>query len=235
MAPRPPSKPGRSSGCGRPTCRSPPTDRAPWRISPTGVLSLPVILGGTAAGCVGVAIGLRRLDERLIARTAILAAAFFVLSLVLDPARPDERAPPAHHAHGPRHRLGGFPAVLVGLVLQLVLAGVGGLTTLGINTLDIALPGVLVGALLRNFVARAAPGPAMLAAGLGAALAVALTTLGVALALTLSGEGLAGAAPLVGFANLPLMLVEGVVTAFAVGFLKKVRPELLAPSAALAA
>jgi cobalt/nickel transport system permease protein len=128
-----------------------------------------------------------------------------------------------------------FPAVLVGLVLQLVLAGVGGLTTLGINTLDIALPGVLVGALLRNFVARAAPGPAMLAAGLGAALAVALTTLGVALALTLSGEGLAGAAPLVGFANLPLMLVEGVVTAFAVGFLKKVRPELLAPSAALAA
>ncbi len=196
-----------------------------------GVLAWPVLLAGTAAAGVGVAIGLRQLDESRLARTAILAAAFFAVSLVMIPLGPSSVHLLLATLMGLTIGSAAFPAVLVGLVLQLVLTGVGGLTTLGINTLDIALPGVLVGVLLRGFVARAASGPAMLAAGLGAALAVALTTLGVALALIFSGEGLAGAAPLVGFANLPLMLVEGVVTAFAVGFLKKVRPELLAPSA----
>ena len=194
-----------------------------------GVLAWPVLAGGTAAAGIGLAFGLRRLDETRLARTAILAAAFFAVSLVMIPLGPTSVHLLLSTLMGLAIGSAAFPAVLVGLVLQLVLFGVGGLTTLGINTLNIALPGVLVGGLLRGHVARSGSGRAMLAAGLGAALAVVLTTLGVALALALSGEGLAAAAPLIGFANLPLCLAEGVVTAFAVGFLKKVRPELLAP------
>ena len=200
-----------------------------------GVLAAQVLIGGAAAAVAGVALGLRGLDDARILRAAALSAAFFTASLFMIPVGPTSVHLLLSTLMGLAIGWAAFPAILVGLALQLMLFGVGGLTTLGVNTLIIALPGVLAGLALRGPVLRAAPQVAMLYAGLGAAVAVALTTALAAGALALSGDPLAGAAPLVGVANIPLMAVEAVTTAFAVGFLRKVRPELLAPGQALAA
>jgi cobalt/nickel transport system permease protein len=195
-----------------------------------GVLSAPVLAGGAALAAAGVALGLRALDEARIARAAVLGAAFFACSLVMIPVGPSSTHLLLSTLMGLALGWAAVPAVLVGLTLQLALFGVGGLATLGVNTLNIAAPGVAVAALLRGRLLRAAPIPAMALAGAGAALTVGLTTAAVAAALALSAEPLGRAAPIVALANLPLMAVEAPATAFAVGFLRRVRPDLLAPA-----
>jgi cobalt/nickel transport system permease protein len=198
---------------------------------PDGVLSAPVLGAGAALAAAGVGFGLRALDEARLPRAAILSAAFFALSLVMIPLG-------ATSVHLLLSTLMGlmlgpaiFPAVLAGLLLQAMLFGVGGLTTLGVNTLNIALPGLLAGLLARRAAARAATPAAMAAAGGAAAGAVALTTAMVAGALALSDPAYRAAAAWVGLANLPLMAVEAAATAFAVGFLRRVRPETFATAA----
>jgi cobalt/nickel transport system permease protein len=121
-----------------------------------------------------------------------------------------------------------FPAVMIGLLLQAVLFGFGGVTTLGVNTVNIALPGVLFGALFAPLVARAGAGKAAVLAAACAALAVALTGGGVALALALSASEFVPSARIILVTYLPLMAGEALITGFAVSFLKRVRPETLA-------
>lgn len=201
-----------------------------------GVLSAPVLIAGGAAAAAGVAVGLRGLDDARIMRAAVLSAAFFTASLLMIPVGATSVHLLLSTLMGLAIGWAAFPAVLVGLTLQLMLFGVGGLTTLGVNTLNIALPGVLAGAALRGLMAREASGVvgrsvAMAGAALAAGCAVAATTAMVAGALALSGDGFAAAAPFVAVVNLPLMAVEAAVTAFAVGFLMKVKPELIAPDA----
>jgi cobalt/nickel transport system permease protein len=195
---------------------------------PDAVLSLPVLAGGGALAAGGVAWGLHELDERRIPLVAILAAAFFTTSLLAVPVGPSSvhllLAGLMGFLIGPAT----FPAVLVGLLLQALLFCFGGLTTLGVNTLDIALPGVLLGLLLGPVLARLPAARAGLLAGLGAALAVAGTGGLVVLALALSSAEFVPSARIMLLTYLPLMLGEAAVTGFAVLFLKRVRPDLFA-------
>lgn len=55
---------------------------------PDGVLSLPVLVGGAVLAAGGLALGLRRLEDAEIPKTAILAAMFFVASLIAVPVGP---------------------------------------------------------------------------------------------------------------------------------------------------
>jgi cobalt/nickel transport system permease protein len=121
-----------------------------------------------------------------------------------------------------------IPAVFVGLLLQSVLFGFGGLTTLGINTVNIALPGVLLGALFSPLVARSSVTMATLLAAICGALAVALAGTGVALALVLSASEFVPSAKILLVTYLPLMVAEALITGFAIAFLKRVKPEMLA-------
>jgi cobalt/nickel transport system permease protein len=195
---------------------------------PDGVLSAPVLAGGAALAAVGVAAGLRALDEARLPAAALLSAAFFALSLVMIPLGPTSVHLLLSALMGLTIGVAAFPAVLVGLGLQLALFGAGGLTTLGVNTLIIAGPGWIAGALARPAVARGPAGRAAAAGALAGGGAVLLTTAAVAAALALSDPAYRGAAALVGLANLPLLAAEAAVTGFAVGFLRRVRPETFA-------
>ncbi|MCB9947071.1 MAG: cobalt transporter CbiM [Rhodospirillaceae bacterium] len=198
---------------------------------PDGVLSPAVLAGGGILAAGGLAAALRHLDEARIARTAILAAVFFAASLIVVPVGPSS----VHLLLGALMGLvigtATFPAVLIALVLQAVLFGFGGLTTLGVNTFNIALPGVLFGLLAHGYVGRAQAPAAMLAAGAAAAAAVAGTAGLVALALILSSADFVQPAKVLGLTYLPLMLAEALITGFAVGFLKRVKPEIFLASA----
>lgn len=199
---------------------------------PDGVLSAPVLIGGWAIAGTAVAVSLRRLDDRTIPRAAILSATFFVASLIAVPVGPSSVHLLLAGLMGLTIGILAMPAVMVGLLLQALLFGFGGLTTLGINTVNIALPGVLCGALLAPLVARATPARAALLGGLCGALSVALTGLGVAAALALSASAYGPSAKIVLVTYLPLMVGEGLITGFAVSFLKRVKPEILAGGAA---
>lgn len=194
---------------------------------PDGLLSLPVLVGGGIAAAAGVAVGLRSLDDARIPEIAILAAMFFVASLFSIPVGPSSVHLLLSGLMGLTIGLATFPAVMVGLLLQTLLFGFGGLTTLGVNTLNIALPGVVFGWLFLPLVRRLPPARAAIAAFFCAALSVAGTGGGVALALALSSSDFIPSARIIGLTYLPLMLGEGLITAFAVAFLKRVRPEAL--------
>ncbi|WP_075222759.1 cobalt transporter CbiM [Acuticoccus yangtzensis] len=196
---------------------------------PDGILSAPVLVGGAVAAAAGVGLALRRIDERAIPRVAILAAVFFAGSLIAVPVGPSSVHLVFGGLMGVMLGLGIFPAVLVALVLQAVLFGFGGLTTLGVNTFNIALPGALLGGLLGPMIRRASPpGAAALAAVAGAGSVVGNGVL-VALTLRLSSPDYAPVASVVVATYLPLVLVEGAITAFAAGFLARVKPDALSP------
>lgn len=191
-----------------------------------GVLSGPVLASGAALAAVGTAVGLKQLDYERIPRAAILSAAFFVASLVHVPIGPSSVHLILNGIVGLLLGWAAFPAILVALVLQGVLFQFGGITTLGVNTLIMAAPAVICYYLFSPLLFRK---PALAAAGAFAAgfLSVLMGGVVAASALMFTEEGFFEVASAVIIAHIPVMVIEGVVTAFCVSFLKKVQPELL--------
>lgn len=199
---------------------------------PDGILSAPVLIGGAVMAAGGVALALRGLEDRAIPRMAVLGAVFFTGSLIAVPVGPSSVHPMFAGLMGLMLGRGAFAAVAVGLALQVLLFGVGGLTTLGVNTVNIALPGVLLGWMLGPLVLRSTGARRLaLAAALGG-LAVLGTGALVALVLALSAPEYTPVARVMLVTYLPLALAEAALTAAVVGFLARVQPEALAPAGA---
>ncbi|WP_334174327.1 cobalt transporter CbiM [Pseudoxanthobacter sp.] len=199
---------------------------------PDGVLSAPVLIAGGVVALAGVGLGLRRLDDRLIPRAGILAAALFVGSLISVPVGPSSVHVLLSGLMGIMLGVAAFPAVLVMLLLQALLFGFGGLTTLGVNTVNIALPGVVCALLLGPAIrgTRHAATRAVLA-GLAGALSVAGTGGLVALSLFLSSSEYTPVASILIATYVPLMIGEAFITAAIVAFLARVQPDALRPVA----
>lgn len=199
---------------------------------PDGILSAPVLIGGAVLAAGGVALALRGLEDRAIPRMAVLGAVFFTGSLIAVPVGPSSVHPMFAGLMGLMLGPGAIAAVAVGLALQVLLFGVGGLTTLGVNTVNIALPGVLLGWMLGPLVLRSTGARRLaLAAALGG-LAVLGTGALVALVLALSAPEYTPVARVMLVTYLPLALAEAALTAAVVGFLARVQPEALAPAGA---
>ena len=190
-----------------------------------GVLSAPVLISGAALAAAGTALGLRRLDLESVMPTALLSSAFFVASLVHVPIGPGSVHLVLSGLLGLTLGWACFPAILVGLVLQAVFFQFGGLTILGVNTVTMAAPAVLCRYLFRRWLDKPSTRPgAAFAAGF---LSILLSSLLTALALAFSDEGFLATAQTVIAANVPVMVIEGFITAFIVGFIAKVQPEIL--------
>ena len=191
-----------------------------------GVLS-PAILGaGAALAAAGTAVGLRRLDYDRLMTVAILAAAFFVGSLIHVPIGPASAHLILNGLVGVILGWAAFPAILVALVLQSVLFQYGGFTVLGVNAFNMAFPAVLCFYLTRPLLTRTGRLRAAGAFCCGA-LSVAGAGLLTALSLSFTSEGFLQAAQVLFVAHIPVMIAEGIVTVLAVSFLARVRPEIL--------
>ena len=191
-----------------------------------GVLSGPVLISGIVLAAAGTAIGLKKLDYDRIPRAAILSASFFVASLIHVPIGPSSVHLILNGIVGLILGWGAFPVILVALALQAVFFQFGGITTLGANTVIMALPAVLCYYLFGNLVGKG-PRIALPAAFLCGFLSVFLAGILVGLALTFTEENFLKAAYLVVMAHLPVMIIEGIITVFCVVFLKKVQPDML--------
>lgn len=197
---------------------------------PDGLLAVPVLLGGAAIAVAGTAIALRKIDDRAIPRLAILSATFFAVSLISVPIGPSSIHLLLAGLMGLMLGWGVFPAVLIALALQAVLFGFGGLSSLGVNTVNIALPGAVLGGLLGVFIRRlSSPKHLALFAGVLAALCVLATGSLVALSLWLSSPDYTPAAKVLLVTYLPLALADGVFTSIIIGFLMRVKPQAILP------
>jgi cobalt/nickel transport system permease protein len=194
---------------------------------PDGVLSAPVLLAGATATAGLLAVALRRLDYERIPQAAVLAAGFFVASLVTVPVGPSSVHLMLTGLMGVLLGWTAVPTVLVALVLQALFFGYGGVLVLGNNTFNIALPALLCAWLVRPWVARAGPGGRLWAGAVAGGGAVLASGALVAGSLAASGEAFVPAAQVILLTYLPLAAVEGVITATVLAFLGRVAPEYL--------
>ena len=191
-----------------------------------GVLSGPVLVSGAALAAVGTAIGLKKLDYDRIARAGILSAAFFVASLIHVPIGPSNAHLILNGLVGLLLGWAAFPVILVALVLQAMLFQFGGITALGVNTIIMALPAVICclafGPLLHKNATLALV--ATFACGF---LSVFLSAIILGLALLFTEENFLEVSMIVIAAHIPVMIVEGMITAICVAFIRKVQPSML--------
>lgn len=191
-----------------------------------GVLSLPVLVTGAGLAAVGTAVGLKKLDYDRIAQAGILSASFFVASLIHVPLGPSNVHLILNGVVGLLLGWGAVPAIVVALLLQAVLFQFGGITTLGVNTVIMAGPAVICYLVFGPMISKN-PRIAFAAAFAVGFFSVLLGGILVGLALMFTEKNFLEIAGLVVTAHIPIMIIEGFVTAFCVSFLKKVQPSLL--------
>jgi len=192
-----------------------------------GILSAPVLVSGAGMTAMAVGYSLKEMKHKEVPKVAILSSVFFVASLIHVPLGPSSVHLILNGVIGVLLGWSAFPAILVALALQGVLFQFGGITTLGINTFNMAFPAIICFYLFNRGIRGENNFIALILAFVCGFLAVLLSGIMVAAALVFTGEPFMQVAKLALIAHLPVMVLEGVLTAFCIGFLRKVRPEIL--------
>ncbi len=191
-----------------------------------GVLSITVAATTSIAAVGLLAYSLKGIKEEEVPKISLLTGAFFVSSLINIPIGPTSVHP----------LLGGFLGLIlgrraplgifIGLILQATLFQHGGLSTLGANTLLMSIPALFI-YWLANIFKRYSPFIKGFFAGF---LAICGGVLLLAILLLISdqryGAGTFSVINIMFIAYLPLALLEGLLTGFAVKYLYTVRPNL---------
>jgi cobalt/nickel transport system permease protein len=193
-----------------------------------GVLPFPTLAIGYAAAGAGMAFGLQKLKEEAIVRTALMSCVFFTASFIHIPVGPAQIHLVLNGLIGLLCGWSSFVAIGIALLLQAVLFQFGGITTLGINTANMALPAVCCFLLFSPLLRRHRVNAVTVGFFTGI-LSVFLAAILLCLSLLSAGEAFWPAARLVFASNIPLMIADGLLTGMVLQFIVRVKPELLKP------
>ncbi len=192
-----------------------------------GVLSMPVVGVTYAAAGAMLIYSAWGTKEEEIPKISLLSGGFFAISLLSIPVGPSTVHPILGGLLGVMLGRRATLAFFVALLLQAILFQHGGLTTLGANTLLLAIPAMLVYKLFYRMEEK----PVFFRGVLAGSLAIAGTIVLLVLILLLTdyrfGEGFFSVINLLVVSHIPLAVVEGLVTGFALKLLYNVRPGLL--------
>lgn len=192
-----------------------------------GVLSAPVLIGGGIASAAGVAIGLKSMKDKDIPKTAIISAALFVASLIHVPLGPTSVHLLLNGISGIILGWQVFPAVLIALFLQSILFQFGGITVLGVNTLNVALPAIIAHQFFKLYDFKNTRFFLGTTAFFSGALSVFITALMVALSLFFTNDSFLKIAKLTIVSHVPVMIIEGIISVFVIFSIKKIKPIIL--------
>jgi len=194
-----------------------------------GVLPTYATVGGYVVSAALVTWSARRTRSDDLPKVAVVTAAFFVASLIHIPLGPTSAHLLIPGLTGALLGPSAFLSVTLGLLLQSLLFQFGGLTALGANALMMGLPAVLCGWLFQKYKGRTQTRQAIVG-GVVSALGTALAAIMLAMLLVTGGEDFLGVAKIALLAHVPVIIIEGIVSAFTIGFLARVKPALLEPS-----
>ncbi len=190
-----------------------------------GILSSEIVIATSVLSVGLVAYSLKNIKNSSIALISAMGAIFFIASFIHIPLGPTQIHLVLIGILGIVLGSQVFLAILIALLLQATLLGFGGLSSLGANLIIMALPSYLIylitkmGLLnflnikIRYFMIGFIP--------------IILSTLILALILALSKKEYLIASYTVIVANIPAMLIEGLVTIFLINYLKKSIPDIL--------
>ncbi len=192
-----------------------------------GVLSPPVLLTGGVLTLIGLAMGLKRLKNEKLPEVAVLSSAFFVASLIHVPLGPTSVHLILNGLVGLLLGWTSFLAIFLGLLLQALFFQFGGLTTLGVNTFDMAFPAVICWFIFKRFIKKDNLKLSFVAGFLAGASAVFLAGIFTSLALYFTEHKFIFVAKALLTAHIPIAIIEGFITAFVTTYLLKVKPEVI--------
>jgi len=191
-----------------------------------GVLSTPVLVGGGLITLAGTVIGVKAIDTEKIMSVALFSSVFFVASFIHVPVGPVSIHLLLSGLLGLILGWAAFPAILAALFLQAVLFQYGGLLVLGVNTAIISIPAVFFGLIMKRGL-QSNGSKRFALSFIAGSLPILLSSLLMASCLILSHAGFQDTSLIVILWNIPVAILEGIITAFTVGFLSRVQPEIL--------
>jgi len=207
---------------------------------PDGILPIPITAGGYAATAAATWYSVRKIEQqenprRHVPKASLLTAAFFVVSWIHIPVPPTSVHLVLNGLLGALLGYFAFPAILIGLFFQAVMFQHGGLTTLGINAVIMGLPAIVAHYVFRmrrlgNHDSRtktAVFGFFSGAVALGISVAMFVAILLGNLPADFDPATERAAIYTLAVAHVPLIAIEGVITALLTTFLRRVRPEIL--------
>ncbi|PID48060.1 MAG: cobalamin biosynthesis protein CbiM [Proteobacteria bacterium] len=190
-----------------------------------GVLQGEILATGAVLSTGLLIYSLKNLKNQNIPKIAVLSAVFFLGSFIHIPIGISSVHLILTGLVGAFLGYGAVLAIFVALFLQGLLFGYGGLSTLGVNTFIMAFPAIIAfwifsldvsGKIKKNiqwFLVGSVP--ILISASL------------LSLTLVLNGEEFYAVSSLAFVSNLPIMIIEGIISLFALNFIEKVAPRYL--------
>ena len=208
---------------------------------PDGILPALAWAGAYAVTGVITAVSLRKINQvddprAAVPKAAMMTAAFFVASSIFFPM-----PPPMTSAHfilsgtmGVMLGWYAFPAILIGLILQAIVFGHGGITTLGANALVMGVPALMVYGLFNRLRPRLTSDRSLWISGFLAGFCGVLIAAGIFYAFVIgtlpaeiNQQAEINATLILILSHLPVGVVEGLFTAFLLNYLRRTRPDLI--------
>lgn len=209
---------------------------------PDGVLPAPVCIGGYVLTLPVTWYALRQINQYKdpsaeLPKASLLTAAFFIASSIHIPIPPASVHLILNGMMGTLLGYFAFPAMLVGLFLQAIMFGHGGLTTLGVNAIMMGVPALIAYRIFRlrhQFSRRWGEKRstnlfAFLSGAIGLGLAAVIFFVLVITTIPSGFDARTEQVAIYGLSlgHIPLALIEGVFTMLLVAFLQRVKPELI--------
>lgn len=193
-----------------------------------GVLSGPVLTAGFVLSTALAAATLRKVDMEDVPKISVITSVFFVASLIHIPIGPTSVHLILNGLVGIVLGWRAFPAIMVGVTLQTILFGHGGVSVLGVNWLMLGGGGLcayMAWQLRHRF---SHPRKEVIFGALAGGVGIITSGMVLSLALVTTGEAFFTTAGLALAAHIPVMIIEAIVTGACAGFLMKTKPEVLA-------
>lgn len=207
---------------------------------PDGILPIPVTAAGYAVTAAATWYSVRKINQKEnprkdVPKASLLTAAFFVASWIHIPVPPASVHLVLNGLLGTILGYFAFPAILIGLFFQAVMFQHGGLTTLGINAVIMGVPAIIAHYIFRlrklgNRESRtktAVLGFLSGAAALGVSVALFVVIIMTNMPADMDVTTEQAAIYALAIAYLPLIVIEGIITAMLTVFLQRVRPGIL--------
>lgn len=190
-----------------------------------GVLNSDILIVGDVLAAGVLLYSFKTLKQDKIILCAVMAALFFMASFVHIPIGPTSTHLLMSGIVGVFLGSGAFVAIFVGLFLQALLFGYGGLSVLGVNLLIMATPTLLAYYLFK--IKFKSPIKQAIVYFFMGALPVCVSAVLLSLTLAINGEEFLSVAYLSFLSNIPVMLIEGIFMIFIIRYISKVAPHLL--------
>lgn len=190
-----------------------------------GVLNREILAISGVISALALGLSVKKVNFEDVPKVSVMSAIFFIASFIHVPIGVTSVHLILSGLVGAFLGLSSLLAIFVALFLQGLLFGYGGLTSLGANFIIIAFPslfGYLFFSLKSN--SKIQRGIYDFLVGFVPILVSALL---LSLVLALNGDEFLPIAYLAFISNLPIMIIEGIITLFALRFIKKVAPQFL--------